>query len=227
MQEENEEDDEYYGRIFTEIENLGEDEDRTASSAEVDQGTPLRREPGLGHKYQTELRKAEITIRNAEMGLYEDPAMASGGSGIKRAKSVKTDSRLNSLIAVLLALQGGPVSIELKNDDVVNGTLESVDARMNCTLVDVQKKSHDAPHPKHPSSSRSSGAHPPSPLSLVATEDTAAAANPCPCEHMDSFWVKGSAIRFVMPPASFRPRRDVAQYLESQEKKGRVPKLWL
>jgi len=227
MQEENEEDDEYYGRMFTEIENLGEDEDRTASSAEVDQSTPHRREPGLGRKHQTELRKAEITIRNAEMGLYEDPTMASGGSGIKRAKTVKTDSRLNSLIAVLLALQGGPVSIELKNDDVVNGTLDSVDARMNCTLVDVQKKSHDAPHPKHPSSSRSSGAlHLPSPLSLVATEDTAA-ANPCPWEHLDSYWVKGSAIRFVLPPASFRPRRDVAQYLERQEKKGRVPKLWL
>ena len=41
------------------------------------------------------------------------------------------------LYVVLQSLVGHPVCLEIKNDDEVHGTIESVDRDMNISLVDV------------------------------------------------------------------------------------------
>jgi len=222
-----EEDEDYYGRMYTEEEESRRDNELSENASEQSVGASSSNsssssnnasrlkgsEPGRGLEHGAKVRKAQIIIKNAEMGLYEDGDSTHAG---RKKRKHAIDSRLNSLIAVLLALQGGPVTIELKNDEVVSGILESVDARMNCTLIGV-RKSRPSTCPPLPA---------PRP-STAKSPSTAAPEAAAQYEQLEDLYVKGGSIRYVLPPTSFRARRDVAAYMEEQEKKSRAPKLYV
>ena len=103
------------GRVFTKFDELHRGSDQ------------VKNMPGVGVGYQTEVRKAQIILKNEEMGMYDGP----GKKNTKR----REDPMFKSLNLILFAARGKVIYVELKNDTEVSGRLEEVDTAMNLVLT--------------------------------------------------------------------------------------------
>jgi small nuclear ribonucleoprotein (snRNP)-like protein len=279
-----EDDDDYYGTIYAdEEEDEDEDMDRvgdgdakrqedddgiidggSASTASKSRGLatkdPSGHHAGGGQWHRGELRKAEITMRNAALGLYGPEhiqagrqALAEAGlavpevhtsnkagsrhgraaghsadlesdaqaqaqlDGITAFKKKRQPDGANSMIIVLLALasSGSRVTIELKNDSVVVGTLQYVDKHMNCTLSDATESR------QQPTEQRKAGKG----KREMRMEEALAQASRPPLR-LETMQLRGDSIRYVLPPRGFNARREVHVWAEKEQRKGRTPKLY-
>ncbi len=216
--------DDYYGTIFTDEERLNS----SLHKASDDNRSDSLSAPGadnadrISKTFQTQLRKAQIIIKNAEMGLYDDNTNISTTSGhtsqyepgMKKSKK-KRQAIDRTLIVMLYALRGEVVTIELKNDRVFRGILEHVDDNMNCTLVNGTEQ------PGMTRQKRNSI----SDISLREKQYNNLTSE-LPFISFESLCVKGHTIRFVLPPNTFRPRRDVTAYIDRRDRNSRTPKLY-
>ena len=117
----------HLGRVFTKFDEL-----------DSGNSTKIRRAPGEGVAYQTDLRKAQIILKNKEMGMYDGP----GKRPLKRGP--KEDPMFKSLNLILFAARGEMISVELKNDTKVVGRLEEVDTAMNLVLTNRTEEGHES-----------------------------------------------------------------------------------
>ena len=159
-----------------------------------------------------------------------------------------------TLHVVLQALVTQVVQIELKNDSIITGTLDFTDEAMNCTLsVATEMRpcnkrgggvletafatavSVHAPSVFGAISSNSASSSDASATASTTTAQRAYIDTPTPTGPMeysytqrllDTVLVRGNTIRFVLPPKNFRSRENVAKFLQKQQNRGKVPKLW-
>ena len=155
-----------------------------------------------------------------------------------------------TLHVVLQALLTQEVQIEMKNDSVITGTLDFVDEAMNCTLsaaTEVRARDRVRPAAAAPASQLPPPPPPSAPASAslalyapagstgvrsgnVPARPLAPDQQQC-AQHtqwqlqLDSVLVRGTTIRMVLLPRSFRGRIDVDNYFNKQQSRGKAPKL--
>jgi small nuclear ribonucleoprotein (snRNP)-like protein len=156
-----------------------------------------------------------------------------------------------TLHIVLQALVTQVVQIELKNDSIITGTLDFADEAMNCSLsvATEMRPCNKRGGVLETASATTVPVHAPSVFGAISSNsasrsDTSATAStttaqrayvdtPTPTGHMeytqrllDTVLVRGSTIRFVLPPKNFRSRENVTKFLQKQQNRGKMPKLW-
>ena len=114
----------------------------------------------------------------------------------------------NTLAIILKALIGGPMTIELKNDSVINGILESVELNMNCTVKDATETKS--------TSVKSRGD-----MHIDTGGDESGSTT-----ILDSMLVKGNTIRMVIPPVNFKPRPEVAAFVSREGNRTKKPLIY-
>lgn len=108
-----------------------------------------------------------------------------------RAISCKT------LVCFLQSLVGQIVVIELKNDSLIKGKLIQVDAYMNCTLGASQPDCSESFNSSKSSSNCSNSVEVSTPVTLLSDKYTVT--------NYESFFVKGTRIRYVEVPGNVDP----------------------
>jgi small nuclear ribonucleoprotein (snRNP)-like protein len=218
VMEEEEYDEEYYGTIFQDEESFAIRNDvRRANYSNIGKSGGL----GQGKQFALDVKKARDIIRNAEMGLLGPAGLEAVGKAphvateavtvsaststiSKRKREKGPDPMLNSLSIIMLHLQGKDINIELKNDWNVQGTLESVDRFMNCTIINAIITTTTATTATTATTIRNTNAMNSNSNSIE--KEIEIIGKEVEIMNYNEYFIKGTNIRLVIPPIDFNAR---------------------